>query len=268
MSARFICIGTHHKTGTVWMRRVWHAVSVAQGIPLMQCNRPQKLEKAAESGPQIIVNWSSTFPTELIQMEHARFFHLIRDPRDVLLSGMRYHRVAPFGKERFLSKKKPAWGGKNYQEYLNSLSDDVARLKFEMRNKHETSLYEMLAWSYGHPNAVDVRYEDLIVDTDCKILRDALVRFEIEGLDIDKAVQSFWDYSLFGGLANNADKSYLHRLHVSSGSTAQWKQKLPREVAEVYAERYGGALRALGYAGDDAWVGDCRPAREIAAVSG
>lgn len=265
MSARFICIGTHHKTGTVWMRKVWHAISSGQNIPIMQCNRPQKLVNAAEAGPQIIVNWSSTFPVELMKMKHARFFHLIRDPRDVLLSGMRYHRVAPFGKEKFLSKKKDAWGGKSYQDYLNSLDDDVARLKFEMENKHDTTLYEMIAWPYGHPDAVDVKYEHLIDDFECKIFRNALERFQIEGLDIDKAVQSFWEFSLFGGLAKNKDQTYLHRLHVASGTAAQWKQKLPREVAEPYAERYGDALKALGYAEDNSWVADCLPAREIAA---
>ena len=26
MTARFICIGTHHKTGTIWMRKVWRAI--------------------------------------------------------------------------------------------------------------------------------------------------------------------------------------------------------------------------------------------------
>lgn len=119
MTARFICIGTHHKTGTVWMRRVWHAVKREQNIPLMQCYREKKLAEAALVGPQMIVNWSSSFPPELMDLDHARFLHIIRDARDVLLSGMRYHRIAPLGNEKFLRKEKNAWGGKNYQEQLN-----------------------------------------------------------------------------------------------------------------------------------------------------
>ncbi|MGJ8611266.1 MAG: sulfotransferase domain-containing protein, partial [Octadecabacter sp.] len=100
--ARFICIGTHHKTGTIWMRKVFRAISTDQNIPFMQCYRSKKVAEAAETGPQIIVNWSSSFPDELMKMGHARFMHIIRDPRDVLLSGMRYHRIAPLGNEKFL----------------------------------------------------------------------------------------------------------------------------------------------------------------------
>ena len=38
---------------------------------------------------------------------------------------------------------------------------------------------------------------------------------------------------------------------------------MPREVAEVYARRYGAALKVLGYAEDDSWVALTRPQAEI-----
>lgn len=265
MSARFLCIGTHHKTGTIWMRKVWRAISKDQDIPFMQCYRAKKLAEAAETGPQIIVNWSSSFPDELMEMGHARFLHIIRDPRDVLLSGMRYHRVAPLGNEKFLRKERDDLGGKNYQDHINALPDDHARLMFEMENKHDVTVQEMLSWSYGHTHAVDIKYEDLIEDTDCNIMRNALKSFNIEGLDVDKAVQSYWDHSLFGGLAKSDDRSDRQNLHVSSGAAAQWKSKLPREIAEPYAERYGDALKTLGYAKDNSWVAECQPASALAA---
>jgi len=265
MSARFICIGTHHKTGTIWMRKVWRAISKDQDIPFMQCYRAKKLVDAAESGPQIIVNWASSFPAELLEMSHARFIHIIRDPRDVLLSGMRYHCIAPLGNEKFLRQKRRRWDGDNYQDHLNSMPDDISRLMFEMENKHNDTLEEMLAWPYGHPHAIDFRYEDLIEDGDCNLLREALQSFAIEGLDIDKALQTYWELSLFGGLAETKDRSERQNLHVSSGKAAQWKSKLPREVAEPYAEQYGKALKTLGYAEDDSWVEECLPAHDIAA---
>ena len=90
----------------------------------MQCYRAKKLAEAAQTGPQIIVNWSSSFPQPLMKLDHARFLHIIRDPRDVLLSGMRYHRIAPLGNEKFLREKRDEWGGKNYQDHLNALPDD------------------------------------------------------------------------------------------------------------------------------------------------
>lgn len=265
MSARFICIGTHHKTGTIWMRKVFRAIQKDQDIPFMQCYREKKLVEAAETGPQIIVNWSSTFPKKLMELDHARFIHIIRDPRDVLLSGMRYHRIAPLGNEKFLREKRDEWGGKNYQDHLNALPDDLTRLMFEMENKHDHTVQEMLKWPYGHANAADVKYEDLIEDEDCSQFRGILERFAIEGLDIDRAVQTYWDHSLFGGLKKADDREERVALHVSSGKKAQWVSKLPREIAEAYADRYAGALKTLGYAENSDWVAECRPMKDIAA---
>ena len=202
-------------------------------------------------------------------MGHARFVHIIRDPRDVLLSGMRYHRIAPLGNEKFLREKKDEWGGKNYQDHMNAMPDDHARLMFEMEHKHDKTVKEMLAWPYdyagGEDRVVDFKYEDLIEDADCKMFRAMLEQFDIAGLDIDRAVQTYWDLSLFGGLAKKDDMTERTALHVSSGKKAQWVTKLPREIAEPYADRYAEALKTLGYAESSDWVNDCLPAKDIAA---
>ncbi|MBT0957196.1 sulfotransferase domain-containing protein [Alphaproteobacteria bacterium KMM 3653] len=266
-TARFICIGTHHKTGTIWMRKVWRAISNDQEIPFMQVYRPKRLADLPESGPQICVNWSSSFPRRLMNMPEARFIHIIRDPRDVLLSGMRYHRVAPLANEKFLRIPNPEWGGMTYQKYINALETDHERLIFEMENKHHETLEQMLKWPYGHEGAADIKYEDLIEDTDCAMFRGILEGFAIEGLDIDRAVQSYWDLSLFGGLKKDDDRSDRVNLHVNSGAKAQWVRKMPREIAEIYAERYADALKTLGYAEDSSWVETCRPAAEIEAAA-
>jgi hypothetical protein len=81
---------------------------LAQNFPLTQCNRAAALSRAAPSGPQILVNWISNFSLQLMHLEHARFLHIICDLRDVLLSGMRYHRVAPLGNETVLRKDNSA----------------------------------------------------------------------------------------------------------------------------------------------------------------
>jgi hypothetical protein len=265
VSARFLCVGTHHKTGTIWMRKVMRAIAKDQDIPFMQCYRAKRLVDIPETGPMIIVNWSSSFPKELMEMGNARFIHIIRDPRDVLLSGMHYHRVAPLGNEKFLREERDEWGGKNYQDYMNALPDDHARLMFEMENKHDKTLQEMLKWPYGHPGASDIKYENLIEDEDCAQFLAMLTEFDIDGLDIVRACKTYWDLSLFGGLVKKDEHNVRLARHVSSGAKAQWVTKLPREIAEPYAERYTDALKTLGYADNSDWVRDCLPAKDIAA---
>ncbi|WP_171210595.1 sulfotransferase domain-containing protein [Ruegeria sp. HKCCA5426] len=263
MKPRFLCVGTHHKTGTIWMRKVFREIHQDQSIPFMQCYRAKRLADAAETGPQIIVNWSSKFPRELLELGHARFLHVIRDPRDVLLSGTRYHQIAPTGNEKFLREARAEWDGKTYKEYISSLPNELDKLMFEMENKHHQTLTEMMAWPYGHENAIDVKYEDLIEDSTCDLFRKILRNFDIEGLDIDKAVRSYWKHSLFGGLKKKTDRAERISLHIGSGAKAQWQSKLPREVAEVYEARYGGALRKLGYESNSDWVKTCPPSSQI-----
>jgi hypothetical protein len=261
---RLLCIGTHHKCGTVWMRRVWHAVARAQGLPLIQVNRAKRLADVPESGPAIVVNWSSTFPADLFDDPQARFLHLIRDPRDVLVSAMRYHLAGPAGRERFLHRPRPAWGGRSYRDRLRALPDDGARHIFEMEHKHLETLTEMAGWPWGLATAVDLRYEDLVADPEGERFRAALARVAPPGLDVAQAVASYRQEHIDGGLSRPDSRSPRQARHIVSGRPGQWRHHLSREVAALYAARHGPLLARLGYVADDSWVAECRPAREMA----
>lgn len=265
MTARFLCVGTHHKTGTVWMRRTFHKFAEAEGIPIIRFDRTTRMSALPASGPALVVSWSSEFSPALFHHPHARFLHMIRDPRDVLLSGYRYHLTAPTGNEKFLRTPRRDLEGLTYKAHLNTLPHSLSGLLFEMKNKHAETLREMLRWPYGHPHVVDVRYEDMINDTDCALFRAAVARMDVAGFDIDRLTKSYWAHSLFGGLADKTSRKANVTAHVRSGKTAQWRSKLPREIAVIYAARYGPALKKLGYADADDWVDDCPTAEGLAA---
>lgn len=249
--ARILCVGTHHKTGTVWMHKVVTAMCKRFGITFHNQRRymHKNLDWLPETGRVIVVNWLSQFSDSLLSRPDVQIVHLIRDPRDVLISGLHYHLKNT--NERFLHKPREELGGKTYQEHLRALPNLNAQFLFEMEQKHHRTMTEMTRWNYDRPNAVEWRYEDLIVDTECAMFTALMERFDLSHDEAAQARNIFWDASLFGGL-KSSDPSVSS--HVRSAKTAQWRQSLPPDIAEVYCERYGDDLIHLGYAQDHDWV--------------
>lgn len=254
---RVIGLGTHHKTGTVWMQRVFRSIGRALSIPCAQVFRKTAEELVPETGRVILFSWSSRFHPSILARGDARILHMIRDPRDVLISGMRYHqRAGTFG-EKAVHTPREDLGGKTYQEHIRALGTEEEKLLFEMRERHARTLSEMLAWTYGRPNVIDMRYEDLIVDEEATLFRKVLAFLGLSGPEVERGARIFWRKSLFGGLAEDAARDDRIRLHVASGQVAQWRRHLPRRVAEIYADRHGQDLVALGYERHPtAWLGD------------
>ncbi|HHS89338.1 MAG TPA: hypothetical protein ENJ26_03110 [Rhodobacteraceae bacterium] len=250
---RILCVGTHHKTGTVWMRSVFREISEVLNIPLMGIHRPRKYTRIPDEGRVIVVNWGSRFAPELWDRPDARFFHLIRDPRDVLLSGARYHETTAMRTERFLYEPRDDLGGKSYQEHLRSLPGLEEKLAFEMAEAHRRTLAEMLDWPYGHQRALDLRYEDLIVDTKARLFAEVLEFFGFAAEEIEKGCKIFVKNSLFGGLADGG-VSGRSASHVKSGKPAQWMRALPAATARLYHEKHADDLIALGYETDASWL--------------
>ena len=255
---RILCVGTHHKTGTVWMRRVWRQMAEVLGIPFVPIHRPEKFGRIPDKGRVIVPNWGGKFAPELWAREDARFLHVIRDPRDVLLSGARYHDSTSAPTEKFLYKPRADLGGQSYQQHMQAMGRTEDKLAFEMGEMHQKTLSEMLAWPYGHARAFDIRYEDLIVDTQCMLFAKALEFMGFSGSEVETGIKIFYENSIFGGLAQNPAEGRT-KTHVKSGKPAQWVTKLPRETAELYRDRHGSDLITLGYEADENWIARLNP---------
>lgn len=263
--ARLMCIATHHKAGTVWIKRVVRQLARSLGLPWVGIWSERQLDRVPARGRAFLCNWHGRFPSAIWAREDVAFLHVVRDPRDVLLSGCAYHLKAGEKGERFLHVPRADLGGRSYQQHLNALEDPQARLLFEMENKHAETVAEMRAWPWGDPRVAELRYEDLMQDRDGSRFERALALLGLDAAERRAGRAAFWDNSLFGGLQDKTARDGRLEDHIASaGRLARWKTELPRAVGRVYAERFGADLIALGYAKDMNWVDDL-PVRPAAA---
>jgi hypothetical protein len=175
----------------------------------------------------------------------VKILHLIRDPRDVVISSMHYHRSS---RESWLHEPIPGYDNLTYQRALQPLPRKFAKYIFEMDNSSASTVRDMASWRYGRANCFEARYEDLRQDTELVIWQRILIFLGFDAEERAIGSRRFWQNSLFGGL------SRLGNRHVRSGAVAQWRREFTPELATAFLKRFPGALQSLGYETSDAWV--------------
>ena len=242
-----LIVATHHKTGTVWMDGVFKAIAADVGVRFIdyQANLERLDELLRE--PFVLLNHDSDFrqhPTLLCRHD-VRILHVIRDPRDVLISAMHYHKRA---KERWLHESAPRYLGTTYQRALLRKPSKFDQYVFEMENTTGNTLRDLRQWSYGRPNCFETRYEDLRRDTGLAHWRRIMTFLGLDEGEQQKAARHFWRNSLFGGLPR------LGNRHIRSGAIAQWRREFTVRLGYAFLERFPGLLQALKYEPDPRWI--------------
>ena len=233
-----IVICTHHKTGTVWMQRTFSGI--ADALNQRMCN----LGRESIHDADIYFLPNPPIPRELSECSY-RGLHLIRDPRDVILSGMHYHLRAP---ERWLHVPEAEYGGLSYQEKLNSLDGD-GRLYLEMERLGAWTIRAMVEWNYDDGRFFEARYEDLIDGGGYALFEEILSFLGIVGSDAERSLEVFRVNNLRTYNFSQPDDT-----HVRSGLPRQWQVEFRRRHGLRFIETCGDCLIRLGYEKDDSWV--------------
>lgn len=247
---RLLCFATHHKGGTHWIKRAIRALAADIDVPWVDISDGDQRAAIPETGRVILCHFAGRFPEALLANPEAAVVHIIRDPRDILISGCHDHHIAPAeGGAGFLHRPRPDLDGRTYAEHLNRLERAEDKLLFEMRNRHAETVAEMLAFPEDTGNAITLRYEDLIADTDCYLFQAALARLGLDAQEQALGVKAFSRLSpLAGAREKGVDESRLAVRHI------RWPRELPRDVGRAYADEFGAALARLDYEQDESWV--------------
>jgi hypothetical protein len=243
------CVGTYHKTGTVWMRNVFRDAAEILGTVSKSIKKSEKLSDIDSS--YIYLQDHCLFPDQLYGLR-IRGIRIIRDPRDVVISGAHYHVRSD---EPWLSVREDVPGALSYSETINGYEDWEDRYLYEMRMVGGQTIRQMIdaegdtaRADFIKQNFLTIRYEDMIgahgylsFAKICSYLK----------LPYETILPAFEKNSL-----HNADVRKTS--HVTSGKGGQWREKFSRRVAEEFAAHYQYALEALGYERDDSWIDQVR----------
>jgi len=245
MKQPLIVVCTHHKTGSVWMANVFRAIKRKDKLHMhtkAQADLPPETDIFLQDHSKVDLKaLQGRFPKRGV-----RAVHVIRDPRDVVISGCFYHVKTV---EKWANNPKKEYGGKSYRQAISALPTDHDKLIFEMDHTGGKTTREMLAWDYGQKDlCFEARYEDLIIDRDLKSFKPMMEFLGFEGERLESALKFVRELSLFGGAAGSDPAD-----HIRSGEGRQWVDIFTPELKAAFKERFPGALTRLGYEANDSW---------------
>ena len=253
---------TYHKVGTIFMTTVLRAVARRFGMSLRTI---AGFAPDADRDADIVVFIHSLIGFDLAD-RNCRGVRLVRDPRDVWVSGYLYHRrcrerwcintdfdeTAPIAPPRvpISQQHRPEdWkrtylrslGGKSYQQNLMEL-DRPEGLAFELDKYAGWTIESMCAWRPS-PSIQDFQIERLRTDYDSLM---AMLFEELglsgERLEIAMAIAAKHD------IARMTDAEIAANDHIHSRQLSKWKGYLQAEELALYESRFAGASASLGYA--------------------
>lgn len=237
----------HHKCGTSWICRMVHAVCAATGRPKVACHGTEHdfgsdIERNLRNHPfgfWCYVNANALF----VRGVNVRGFHVVRDPRDVIVSGYYSHkathplegwpRLAPFRK---------------HLDGLNEEDGLLAELSFA-----SPCMYDMYTWDYTTPGVMEVRFEDLVENPlhwvgaafgFMGIGRDVLPDADLERIVKENSFE-VWN----GRKPGQEDRTSHYRM----GVAGDWRNHLTPKVKDEFKALYNPILLKLGYEHNANW---------------
>jgi hypothetical protein len=244
MTREKIFVGTHHKTGTVLMDCILRDFSNVLNISHTNMNDHRFENADAESRKQLI---QTTYKnTDVLFFTYSEFFgllnekskpfHLIRDPRDVVLSAARYHSRYP-APEQWLNEAMI--GQKTYNQAMVE-ANEMERIKIESDNVSSRAIANMISVS-AMQNMLTVKYENLCEPS--TMFAECTKIAEHVGMNkLEKLV-------FIGSVVSNIPKMGVvaDRNHqTSNGQPNQWVDCQP-EIVEYLNQRFSREISELGY---------------------
>lgn len=239
---------SHHKCLTVYFSNVLNAVAAQQGCVYASFS--------ADDSPPGDADWllCEDSSVDLAGIpHHARITHVVRDPRDLLVSAYFYHLrcdedwcVRPdMGFERVPP-------GYSYQDYLAGLPL-AEGLRLELDTVTRYVFEAMETWDFDDPRCLELKFEDIMADEPGWFDR-VFGWYGLGWLARRRALQAVRRFSL----NHRTPGQWLRdRVGDRDGNTAgghpnpeskDWRHLFDEPFRQNFHDRWGNLVRRLGYA--------------------
>lgn len=257
-----ILVFTYHKTGTVLFDHVMRAVAARFGLTVvLHYGLVERVDPAAD-----IALLAHSLVSPDFAARPFRGIRIVRDPRDIWVSGYLYHRhcqeewctntnfdPAPpityprvdYSVEHYLEGWKRGYlerlGGKSYQRNLLE-RDRESGLAFELAGYTGCTLDAMRGWRQATPGVLQVQLEAVMCDFDSALA----AIFDHLGLSKDECAQAV-ELARPHDIVRMSDEAVARNGHIHSRTISKWRDYLSAAQIEEFERRYGELIVDLGY---------------------
>lgn len=246
MSQPLIIHCGYHKCLTVYFYRVLSEAAQRFELKLQYYFPDDGVDNDADI---ILFPHSEVSPAELAtESKKYRGTHVIRDPRDLLVSAYFYHMRT---EEKWCTTPNPRHkrvpSDMSYQQYLQTM-DVEQGLIFELDGVSGGEIRGMHNWDYHDEDILELRFEDMVGNE-----RDTFARifawYGFAGEQLNEAIDIAVGLSLRKLAAD--DESVKH---ARKGSRiGQWVDFFTPVLKQKFKQRYGQTLIELGYVQNNDW---------------
>lgn len=226
-------VATHHKVMTTYFTAVLRPLAFALKQPYQKVHSELPDAKA-----RLVMSMHGKL--DLSALGRYRGIHVMRDPRDMIVSGYHYHK---WTHEDWVHR--PDENGVSYQEKLNR-ADKRSGLFMEI--DHFIFFYRrtLEQWDISDPDIHEVAYEDLMGPDRDQVYTEMFAHLGFEGDALDLACDLMRLFEAKSRTGRSAE-TVATGSHLRSGSSGQWRAELDADHVDYIEKELGPVLRKFGY---------------------
>lgn len=282
-SKTIFCYLGHHKCGSQWIqsivREFCNNTGLIHGHAFSNNKFKPDFPSYLEEKNFDFFSYTNANYKDVLQLSNFQGFHVIRDPRDIVVSAYFSHLYShPTDNNEMLQKER---------EILKSLSQEeglIQEIKFNASN-----FQNMYDWDYYNPNILEIKMEDLMKDSygvfvdifqflgviidekadlderlnymfgetvkklQQKFLKKTIVPVKIKKVPHDKVLGIVYRNSFKKKTKGRKPGQESQISHYRKGISGDWKNYFNQDHINTFKEEYGDLLVKLGYEKDNDW---------------